>query len=127
MKKLLSVLALLLVLTGCASKDFTQIKNEEDYEKVLNDKDGLIYFGADYCPYCKVFKPILLDASKASNKKVYYFDTEYDKDSKFYKKMMDDYEIKSIPKLFKLEKGKVTGSIDDESSPIKVKEFVEEK
>ncbi len=57
----------------------------------------VLYFSADWCGPCKMFKPILQQVSQEMGVKVNYINVDYD--ATFSQK----YEIKSIPTLIILD------------------------
>ena len=49
--------------------------------KILNEGDGIIYFGFSSCPWCRALVPVLLNAMESSNlDKIYYVDMRPDND-----------------------------------------------
>lgn len=72
--------------------------NMEDVELVPN---AVAYFTADWCNPCKQLKPQIAKAGLEDDNNV-YFVIDVDKIPSVY---LEKYNIKSVPKVFKMENG----------------------
>lgn len=106
---LLVVLGLTL---GSGNTAYAEIKSEADYEEVMAEEEAYVYFGRDSCPYCRAFKPLLEEGMKKTGTKVYYYDTDAHKDDDDFQDILDAHEVQTVPKLVRLQKGKVVDYVD---------------
>ena len=141
MKKLLTLLVLLLVITGCSvprenSEDAKRFK--EDYEslngvsngydgnyrtvkinednpfvystaeeivrKMKNGESFIVYFGANWCPWCRCVVPVFIDVcSEQKIDKVYYVDVRPDNDLE--KDIRDEYSLDDNKEVYLSHEG----------------------
>ncbi|CAM3646433.1 hypothetical protein ERUR111494_04875 [Erysipelothrix urinaevulpis] len=90
MKKLLTILSVLVLLTACGQKDIMKgykgLKGpdhqfvSEDYKAVMkkieNKEPGLYYFGFSDCPYCQDLVPVLNETLVELDQKAIYIDVK---------------------------------------------------
>lgn len=118
MKKLLIILfGSLLVLSGLyifmQPKSFVaEVRNKTGYDAVMDEEVAYLYFGRDTCPYCREFEPLMNEAIQETGTKVYKYDTDDHKNDGDFQDILDASEVKTVPKLVRLEKGVVTDYVD---------------
>lgn len=78
-----------------------------DLEKALEQDESVIYFTASWCQPCKRLKPIYAKAGMQDNNYQYFVIDIDTVDPKY----MEVYNIKSVPTLFKMNKGTVVKTI----------------
>lgn len=82
----------------------------EDFDNKINKKKSLVYFHADWCGPCKVFSPIIENASEMF-KDINFYEIDTDKNIDIVSK----YKVMSIPTIIYfndgLEKDRSTGAI----------------
>jgi thioredoxin-like negative regulator of GroEL len=83
--------------------------NMEEVELVPN---AVAYFTAEWCNPCKQLKPQMAKAGIEDDNNV-YFVIDVDKISGVY---LDKYNIKSVPKVFKMSNGIIVKEIDARTS-----------
>lgn len=100
-KKLIAILALIFIITGCSSgsKDFmsgykgfdkkdhhyVQTSAEDMFNKLEAKEPGLYYFGFDTCPWCVALVPVLENVATEVDQKIQYLDIRSDDFSKYSK------------------------------------------
>lgn len=112
MKKLVCLLALVLLFTGCSVKPVEKVTDAEKFAKeysvtkknpfkyitadeaikLLEEGTGIIYFGFPECPWCQASVSILTDALNSKNiKEVYYYNPKEirEKNTKEYKRIIE--------------------------------------
>ena len=75
--------------------------------EIMKAKKSVVYFTAVWCQPCKQLKPIYAKAGMADENND-YFVVDVDSIDKEY---MDLYNIKSVPTIYKLEKGVIQSKI----------------
>ena len=78
-----------------------------DIEKALSLDECVIYFTASWCQPCRLLKPIYAKAGMQDQKHQYFVIDVDTIDSKY----TEAYNIKSVPTLFKMNKGIVEKTI----------------
>lgn len=90
------------------------IKITDDMEEVIAAKDAVIYFSAEWCGPCKQLKPQMAKAAMQDESREYFF-VDIDKIAPEY---LNQYNIKSIPQVYKINNGmlgdKITGKLSDD-------------
>lgn len=118
MKKLLLILVgLFLVLSGLyifmqPQSFVAEVRVKADYEAVMTEDVAYLYFGRDTCSYCREFEPLMNEAIQETGTKVYKYDTDKHKNDGDFQDILDANEVKTVPKLVRLEKGVVTDYVD---------------
>lgn len=83
-------------------------------EEVIAAKDAVIYFSAEWCGPCKQLKPQMAKAAMQDKSRDYFF-VDVDKIDSEY---LNQYNIKSIPQVYKINEGllgdKITAKMSDE-------------
>lgn len=97
---------------GTGNTAYAEIKSEADYESVLAEEEAYLYFGRDSCPYCRAFQPLLEEAMSETGTKVYYYDTDARKQDDRFQDILDTNEVKTVPKLVRLQEGEVVDFVD---------------
>jgi len=90
------------------------LKISNDMEEILNQDNAVVAFTAEWCNPCKQLKPQFAKASILDKDTPYYV-VDVDKISPQY---LEEYNIKSIPQVFEMNKGlinkKITGKTSSE-------------
>lgn len=146
MKKLISIITLLSILSGCASSTSTTIKKDtatagihevsyDDLQTKLNGKDRFIlYIGRPDCGDCKEFYPILeAYINENVGTSIYYLNVKDFRDAsrkenatkeekEFFENMQEKLEYQWTPTLKYIDNGKFLDSytyLDEEYYEIK--------
>lgn len=90
--------------------------NIQDVTELDNIDTGTIYFGADFCPTCVEFKPILENFCNKNSNSVLYFDLGYLLDNKIIDdgtmdEILENYSIEKIPTLVNIKDFEVDAMI----------------
>lgn len=85
-------------------------------DELYNIETGTVYFGADYCPTCVQFKPIVEEFCNSNNFKVYYFDLGYFLDNELLddnsvNTLLEKYQLEEIPTLVNIKNFEVYDSL----------------
>jgi thioredoxin 1 len=78
-----------------------------DIEKALSTEGAVVYFTASWCQPCKQLKPIYAKAGMQDNNHQYFVIDVDTIDSKY----TEEYNIRSVPTLFKMNNGIVEKTI----------------
>jgi len=89
-----------------------EVKDAGSYEAVMTEEVAYLYFGRDTCSYCREFEPLMNEAIQETGTKVYKYDTDKHKNDGDFQDILDANEVKTVPKLVRLEKGVVTDYVD---------------
>lgn len=85
--------------------DYFTIKID-DINKLINDEiSGYVYFGRDTCPICLYLNKFLEKEYINNNDLlIYKFDTDYWRENKSFKDILNKYNISTIPTLIRINK-----------------------
>lgn len=83
------------------------IKITNDMNEVISEDNTIAYFTASWCQPCKALKPIMAKIGMSDNHNN-YFVVDVDSIDKEY---LEEYNIKSVPTILKLNKGVVISLI----------------
>ena len=88
----------------------SQIIRIESADDFFSIKNGFVHFGKETCASCKVFFPVLSEASSLENLTVYYFDTGYFRENSLLseselQEIFSDYQVLSVPIVIKISDG----------------------
>ena len=125
MKKLLTAVMCLVLLTCCSGKteqkknaadEYTQLEKENVYEyapqedilAMLEHGTGIVFFGFPECPFCQAYVPMLDEAVKDTGLKVLYYNIFDDRkeNTEFYQKAVSlldgqlDYDSDGKPRIY---------------------------
>ena len=78
-----------------------------DIEKALSTEGAVVYFTASWCQPCKRLKPVYAKAGMQDDKHEYFV---IDVDT-IASKYIEEYNIQSVPTLFKMNNGVVEKTI----------------
>ena len=101
----------------------------DDISLLLCDKiSGIIYFGRDTCSFCLAFNTILQNAyTNAKDVVIYKFDTDFWREDADYQKILEKYDIKSVPALIRINQDKSYESFvpDEEANDAEIQESLQ--
>ena len=97
------------------TRHFVELDNERIQENMKGLKRQLrfVYVGRESCPYCREFAPKLKQASRTTNARIYYIDTENKTDE--LAKFAEQYHIDSIPTLLVFKDGQLQETLSNSS------------
>ena len=97
------------------TRHFVELDNERIQENMKGLKRQLrfVYVGHESCPYCREFAPKLKQASRTTNARIYYIDTENKTDE--LAKFAEQYHIDSIPTLLVFKDGQLQETLSNSS------------
>jgi thioredoxin 1 len=88
------------------------INLDNDIELMQASENAVAYFTAEWCQPCKQLKPQIAKIALSDNNMT-YFVLDVDKiDSKY----LEEYNIKSVPRVFKMNQGKIEKEIKSRTS-----------
>lgn len=82
---------------------FDEITDQE-FLNADNSLNAFVYIGREDCIGCKILAQGLTQLSKENDIKISYFDTKKYKESKYYKDIVDKYQIKQVPDFLLVKK-----------------------
>lgn len=103
-------------LTYLSGDSYKSVDDTDDYGEVMEQDIAYLYFGRETCKYCKAFEPLLENGINDTNATVYYYDTDEHNGTEDFQDILDEYEVMTVPKLVKLEKGEVVDFVDHTDS-----------
>ena len=111
MKKLLTVLIILLVLSGCSSKPqgrFSKL-DVRSAQKMMDDKESFIlYVRSSTCDKCAAYREILIKLFESEPMTVYYIDIDQQDEAEF-RDLIYNYlgRCDTLPATYIIKEGKV--------------------
>jgi len=88
------------------------LKITNDVEEFIAEDECIVYFTAEWCNPCKQLKPHYGKVSVMDPETNYYL-VDVDK---MKAEMLEYYNIKSIPQIFKMNKGKIADIIESRTA-----------
>ena len=98
-----------------ATRHFVELDNTRIQEEMKDLKRQIrfVYVGRETCPYCREFAPKLKQASRTTNARIYYIDTENKTDE--LAKFAEQYHIDSIPTLLVFKDSQLQETLSNSS------------
>jgi thioredoxin 1 len=79
------------------------------FEKILSSQEkALVMFYADWCPFCRKFKPIFETSANSSPKTKFYESNIDDDDNPLWER----FSINAVPTIIAFEKGEIISRRD---------------
>lgn len=119
MKKIISLLALALILVGCGTSkpksEIHYISSVEAMQKMDNQESFFMVIGTSTCAACQVYKPTVEEVVKQKGAEIFYVETDTEAaksetDLANVKKFFEEYlmdKVNATPTTIYIEKGKV--------------------
>jgi thioredoxin 1 len=98
------------------------LKITDSFEEINANPNAVVYFTAEWCGPCKQLKPQYGKAS-VMDADTDYFMVDVDKISS---KLLEKYNIKSIPQIFIMNNGEIVRSIKSKIADDIIKEVYQE-
>ena len=98
------------------------LKITNSFDEINEADNAVVYFTAEWCGPCKQLKPQYGKAS-VSDQDIDYFMVDVDK---IPSEIVNLYEIKSIPQVFVMKKGKIVKKINSRTSDAIIEEVHQE-
>lgn len=105
-------------------KDFEKITASQA-EELFTKEDVVIFIGRATCPFCRKFAPKINAVAKATNRKVYFIDSEEAKDLSALKYFRQTYSVPTVPGLIVSKDGSVKVVCDSSLSEEEITEFIQ--
>lgn len=109
-KNLLLIIFIIMILSLLIYKYLTT----NDLLVVVNDPSDLylntetiVYFGRESCKSCVAAESFLIPLLKDYDMKILYFDTDTWRSHEIFQKVLNDFEITSVPSIAKISNGKL--------------------
>ncbi|MFI3940106.1 DUF1307 domain-containing protein [Vagococcus fluvialis] len=87
------------------------------------EKEIVLFVGYAECPYCRIFAPKLLEASKNENKEIYYLNTNNLSDTEEENKLLKSLNLETVPALFNYADNKIKTFEFEDSENVSVKDI----
>ena len=79
--------------------------NYQDFNDVVFSQDkSLVLFYADWCPFCRSFKPIFESKEDLDNQDYTFYNVKLNEDDN---PLWDEFNINSVPTIIAFEKDKI--------------------
>lgn len=89
---------------------------------------GLVFFGRASCEKCRLFLPVVQSIVRGKENKVYYFDTDANREHVLFDEALDRFAVTSVPDILWIASEQAEGfSTDEIKEGGKFYEWVEEK
>lgn len=99
----------------------------DDINKLIDDDIvGYVYFGRDTCPVCLHLNKFLKPLCNENDLTLYKFDTDYWRENENFNRVLEKYNIDSIPAIIELAEDRSYRSIaftDDKKIELQLKNF----
>lgn len=105
-------------------KDFEKITASQA-EELFTKEDVVIFIGRSTCPFCRRFAPKMKAVAKATNRKVYFIDSEDTKELSALKYFRQTYSIPTVPGLIVSKGGSVKVVCDSSLSEEEITAFIQ--
>lgn len=124
---LLSIVGMMMLRTNQKNEaKLVTINNQAFLDVVETKKSGVVYIGRPTCVHCQAFQPKLEEALKATNKQVFYYNTDKAKkeDNEAFSKIIKTTSISSVPMVIVIKDGVVIKKLADYKNPAKIEAFL---
>lgn len=102
------------------------ISSESDYlefVKSTEEQAQIIYIGFDECPWCKVFSPKINQLASEFDLPIYYYNTRSRAEDMTYTKVMESFNVETVPYAFIMVNGELKERINHQSSMQQIEDF----
>jgi thioredoxin-like negative regulator of GroEL len=93
-QRMLALVAMLLILSGCSSAGLTPIRPDAAAQKFANEETFVLYLGLSYCSACKIFRSIAEEVIEAEKITIYHMD--FDKEDEARLRSLIDAHLEQI-------------------------------
>lgn len=137
MKKWLGFLIIGLVLLGIvgmmvfktnqkSEEKLVTINNQAFLDVVDTKKSGIFYIGRPTCAHCQAFQPKLEEALEATNKQIFYYNTDEAKkeDNVAFERIIKATSISSVPVVIVVKNGVVIKKLAEYKDQAKIEAFL---
>lgn len=102
------------------------ISSESDYlefVKSTEEQAQIIYIGFDECPWCKAFSPKINQLASEFDLSIYYYNTRSRAEDMTYTKIMESFNVETVPYAFIMVNGELKERINHQSSMQQIEDF----
>lgn len=93
-------------------KEFIDVENIISLNVLYSNQEKYIYFGRNDCILCKKLNSLIDKNDDKLPKKIYYFDTNYWRDSGITDMVCKKFQIVKVPCIVKIKNGKFIEEIN---------------
>ncbi len=131
MKKiLLCLVMLLLVVSGCASKEEVSYSYELSVQDVItkleNDETFIVYLGTTNCSACATFAPIAEKMNENYGTQIYHVELDLEKDEALKSSLLEAMPVTYTPSINIVINGEIVDNYEGVLEYMDLKEFISE-
>ena len=130
MKKiLLCLVMLLLVVSGCASKEESfsyELSVQDVITKLENDETFIVYLGTTNCSACATFAPIAEKMNENYGTQIYHVELDLEKDEELKNSLLEAMPVTYTPSINIVVDGEIVGNYEGVLEYMDLKEFISE-
>lgn len=131
MKKILLCLVMvLLVVSGCASKEEVSYSYELSVQDVItkleNDETFIVYLGTTNCSACATFAPIAEKMNENYGTQIYHVELDLEKDEDLKNSLLEAMPVTYTPSINIVVDGEIVDNYEGVLEYMDLKEFISE-
>ncbi|MBM7606144.1 thiol-disulfide isomerase/thioredoxin [Metabacillus crassostreae] len=99
-----------------------KLQSIEEYKNVIQEKNTILMFSADWCPDCRIIEPVLPELEQENTDFTFYY---VDRDE--YIELCQELDVYGIPSFVAFNDGKETGRFvnKDRKTKEQIQEFID--
>lgn len=99
-----------------------KLQSIEEYKNVIQEKNTILMFSADWCPDCRIIEPILPELEQENTEFTFYY---VDRDE--YIELCQELDVYGIPSFVAFNQGKEAGRFvnKDRKTKKQIQEFID--
>ncbi|TXC90249.1 thioredoxin family protein [Metabacillus litoralis] len=99
-----------------------KLQSIEEYKNVIQEKNTILMFSADWCPDCRIIEPILPELEQENTEFTFYY---VDRDE--YIELCQELDVYGIPSFVAFNQGKEAGRFvnKDRKKKKQIQEFID--
>lgn len=131
MKKiLLCLVMMLLVVSGCASKEEVSYSYELSVQDVItkleNDETFIVYLGTTNCSACATFAPIAEKMNENYGTQIYHVELDLENDEELKNSLLEIMPVTYTPSINVVVDGEIVDNYEGVLEYMDLKEFISE-
>lgn len=131
MKKiLLCLVMMLLVVSGCASKEQVSysygLSVQDVITKLENDETFIVYLGTTNCSACATFAPIAEKMNENYGTQIYHVELDLEKDEELKSSLLEVMPVTYTPSINLVVDGEIVANYEGVLEYMDLKEFISE-
>lgn len=128
-KLLLSLMMVLLVVSGCSKKEESysyELSVQEVLDKLENKETFVVYLGTTTCSACATFAPIAEKMNEVYGTQIFHVELDLEKDEELKKQLLELLPVVYTPSINAVVEGELAGNYEGVLEYMDLKEFMNE-